>query len=101
MSADKIIKVFKRINFHLLELYGNKGIQNNMLVTDMRKRIFLEVMEAMIFAEKDAIYDEKMICDILAMLELPKEEYSLSVLKYYPEIEATQKAVKIGKLGVL
>lgn len=60
-----------------------------MLVTEMRKRIFLEVMETMVFAEKDAIYDEKMICDILEMLDLPKEEYSLSVLKHYPEIEAT------------
>ncbi|KAL4485768.1 hypothetical protein ABPG72_012308 [Tetrahymena utriculariae] len=101
LSADKIIKLFKRINFHLLELYGDKGIQNNMLVTEIRKRIFLEVMETMVFAEKEAIYDEKMVYDILEVLELPKEEHQLSVLKHYPEIEATQKAVKIGKLGVL
>lgn len=26
LSADKIIKLAKRINFHLLELYGDKGI---------------------------------------------------------------------------
>lgn len=96
-----MLKLFNRINFHLSELYGDRGIQNNMLVTEMRKRIFLEVMETMVFAEKEAIYDEKLVGEILEILELPKEEHILSVLKYYPEIEATPKAVKIGKLGVL
>jgi len=46
-----------------------------MLVTEMRRRIFLETMETLIFAEKEAIFDEKLIVSILNSLDLPKEEY--------------------------
>lgn len=46
-----------------------------MLVTEMRRRIFLETMETFIFAEKEAIFDEKLIVSILNTLDLPKEEY--------------------------
>ena len=54
-----------------------------------------------ICAEKEVILDISTIEKILQILDLPKEEYYTSLTRYYPEIETTEKTIKIGKLGTI
>lgn len=82
-----MLKLFSRLEFHINAIYGQAGICNNMLVTEMRRRIFLEIMESVVFAERFAVFDVKLISSILEMLELPEEEHAASVLQYHPTIE--------------
>lgn len=99
ISSSKLLRVFKRIAFHVSTVgsHGNSAEGTK----ELRRRVFLDFMDVAVLALKEAEKDSKLILEIMKAFDINKEEFAMLITKYHPEIEVAPKAVRIGRLGVI
>lgn len=68
MSANKVLRLFQRVQWHVEKFYGERGVENGRLTEEFRRVVYLEVADCLLGGSKEALANEKLNEMILSTL---------------------------------